>query len=455
MKKSTLALSFIAVLGAVVTAGSWYTGNQVAQKIQEILPLANQKLKVLEQYGIQAEMQNPQFSKGLFRSELKYDLKIGSLEDPSQSVILNGSENIYHGPLPLNRLQKLNFMPVLLSSEGKHISKDSRLASIGGDKEVMSSQVDVSYGGEMEVQAQLIPFNALGVETSGIRLNGNQKGIMIKTDFFKFADQIQFTQLEAQFKPDIDPKYPAIQLGEGMAKMKAVRFNDENATVVLENLEIDGKAEINQGRAKVKTVLALQPRFEGANQHDNIGKASFDLEVNLEAERLNRLFQISRNPLIAAQTPEGSQILEEMLANSPKAKGNLVMENDLGKNTLLFDIQSGQLEANRTRYDLTEFIKLLNGSKIALEVNSASLIKVFKPIMEVGLEVAQAEELASNTINALIAQGKAMQLLKVEGNNAKLTLDIENQQVTLNGNRLSEQALYGFLFMLMLGGVAK
>ncbi|OOR99338.1 hypothetical protein B0187_06165 [Haemophilus paracuniculus] len=454
MKKSTLALSVVAVLGAVVTGGSWYTGNQVEQKYQEILPLANQKLKALEQYGIQAEMQNPQFIKGLFSSDLNYDLKVEFLEGSSKSFIFNGAEKIYHGPLPLNRLQKLNFVPVLLSSEGRQTSQDSRLTSIFGDKAIITSQLDVSYGGELDAEAKITPFKTPDnqLETSEITVNGNQKGVSVKTDSARL-DNVQIENLAYQLKFETDPKYPAIQLGDVEVKMGTVRTNDEGGSLVLENLSVNGETKIKQGRAESNVKLKMQPRVALGNQQEKIGKVSFDLDLNLDADKLNRLSQISPNLFAAAQMPEGSQIFEEILANSPKVKGDLAIENDLGKNKLLLDIQSGQLDSNNTRYDLNEFVKLLNGSKIELDVNKPALIKVFKPFIAVDLkDLAAAEELATNTINELLDKGSQMQLLNVEGDKAKFQLDIENQQVKLNDKVLSDQELQGYLLMIMLGG---
>lgn len=457
MKKSTLALSIIAVLGVAVIGGSWYTGNQLEKKFPEILPLAQQQLKALNQFGIQAEMQNLQLSKGLFRSDVKYDIKLSLLDEPEKAVTLNGLEKLYHGPLPLNRLQKLNLMPVMLSGEGRTISKDNTLTQIFGDKNITTTQTTVSYAGEVDLQAQLSPFKTLDNkwESSGVNLNINKNKVSLKTDIVKFDDKIHIENLEYQAKPESDPNYSAMQLGEFKAKIKSIRFNDDKRHLVLENLDLNGKTKINQNRAETKAEIKLQPSIVFGNQPEKMGKLSFELDTNFDADKLNQLAQISLNTFVAMETPEGNKIVEEMWANSPKFKGNLEIENELGKNKLLLDIQSGQLDANSTRYNLTEFVKLLNGSKIELDLNKPALVKTVKPVVAANLEdQATAESIANNTINELLIQGNSMQLLKVEGDKAQFQLDIENQQVKLNGKILSEQELQGYLLMIMLGGAA-
>lgn len=66
MKKSTLAISVVAVLAAITTGGAWYTGSQVEQRYSELLKQANNTLHSLSAYGIKnAQISDVQFNKGL------------------------------------------------------------------------------------------------------------------------------------------------------------------------------------------------------------------------------------------------------------------------------------------------------------------------------------------------------------------------------------------------------
>lgn len=76
MKKSTMALSAIAVLVAVTTGGAWYTGNQIEQRYPALLEQLNGSLKSLNLYGVNAEISEVKLAKGVFSSDVQYNVNI-------------------------------------------------------------------------------------------------------------------------------------------------------------------------------------------------------------------------------------------------------------------------------------------------------------------------------------------------------------------------------------------
>lgn len=446
MKKSTLALSVAAVLGVAVVGGSWFTGSQAESRFREMIPMANQQLKALNAYGIEAEIQNPQFNRGFFSSDLSYDLKLklNWLENPQQ-MMLNGAEKIYHGPLPLNRLQKLNLAPALLSSEGTLTSKDPELTKLFDNKPISTSQIDMAYSGNVDAEAKIAPFKSADnqLESGVITLNKKQDDVWLKADSVKF-DSVQVEQLDYQLPMGKDEKYPAIKgLGKFTSSAKAVKVGNFN----LENIQFNGDGQIKQDRLLADGKITFKSSVTEQGKTEQFADVSLKAEVDLDAEKFNQFSEkVSQNQ---QNDPETVKLLEELGANAPKFKVDLELENTLGKNQLLIDVQSGKLDSNNTRYDLNEALKLLNNSKIDLAINQTSMIELLKRLAGM---TDNNSELATKTVTDLVQAGQQFGMVQVKGDEAKFNLSIENNQVKLNDKVLSEQELQGLLLMLALFG---
>lgn len=116
MKLSKIALSVVAVIGVSVVGGSWYTGKQVEEKYQALVVQANNQLKQLSgEFGANIELKDVQIDRHFFSSDAKYRLEVDFGDGKKLDFI--GNDKLHHGPLPLNRLAKFNFAPVMMSME--------------------------------------------------------------------------------------------------------------------------------------------------------------------------------------------------------------------------------------------------------------------------------------------------------------------------------------------------
>lgn len=118
MKLSKITLSVVAVIGVVAVGGSWYTGKQVEEKYQELVTQANHQFEQLSgEFGANIAFKDVQIERHFFSSEAKYRLEVDLGDGEKLDFI--GNDKIHHGPLPLNRLAKFNFLPVMMSTESK------------------------------------------------------------------------------------------------------------------------------------------------------------------------------------------------------------------------------------------------------------------------------------------------------------------------------------------------
>lgn len=148
MKKSKIAISVIAVLGAAWVGGAWFTGQTAETEYKRQIEQANQQFKALglsDSFNI--EYKNKQFERGLFSSQVEDEVVI-SLPKEAKTWRLPFSSKLYHGPLPLNQLAKFNLMPAMFSVEGfvsKNETTQDLFEVVKSDKP-LQYHVTTSYG---------------------------------------------------------------------------------------------------------------------------------------------------------------------------------------------------------------------------------------------------------------------------------------------------------------------
>ena len=115
MKKSKIAAGVVVALAAVWCTGAWFTGKKAEDEYLHQLKQLNQlfaKTDVLEESKI--FYKNIKFDRGLFASHIQDQIEI---HKANETIIIPLSSTIYHGPLPLDRVAKLNFVPAIFSSQ--------------------------------------------------------------------------------------------------------------------------------------------------------------------------------------------------------------------------------------------------------------------------------------------------------------------------------------------------
>ena len=147
MKKSVVALGVIVALGVVGVGGAWFTGEKAQTEYLRQIELANKQAQALGSSDLfKVVYQNKQFERGFFTSQVEDEVVI-SLPKEGKVFTIPFSTKLYHGPFPLNQLEKFNFVPTMFSAQGvigKNETTQPLFDLLKSDKPVQY-QVTTSY----------------------------------------------------------------------------------------------------------------------------------------------------------------------------------------------------------------------------------------------------------------------------------------------------------------------
>lgn len=493
MKKSALTISILSavgILGITFIGANWYTGNQVENAYRQYLPQINQNLKKLgDEYDIQAEIKNVQFDKGIFSSNVKYDVIISSLDGKFEKKILNGSDKLFHGPFPLNRLG----LPVALTIENQITSTDADIQKIFSKPQIFSANLALSYDGNVSGNAQLnpvkwMPKDSAAIDISAINIEGDLTKFRVKTDSIKATEKMtnffNLNQIEYQggFRKDsnnafiislqdlissqlkvkslqiTDPnnglfknkknlsfddleykgnitfnpnsKYAAIMLGESEINIKSIKVKADELDLSFDNIALKGSSNLKQDRIEHINELKLSPTVSSTLRTQKFGEIRLQLDSNLDAEKVNTLTTLVQNGVSGSQL---SYTAEQLMADSPKIKVGLELDNSSGKNKIVLDLKSGKVDSNNIRYDVEEFVKLLDSSKLDIQLNKASIEELISQLIALGKnEIGMTKDEALDIIEQYIQTGKTLGLITLDNENVKLNAEISQGKVKLN-----------------------
>lgn len=113
------AIGVIVALGALSTAGAWYTGQQLPEVLDTSIKKANEDMaKTLPAVGFSATVELLSLQQQLFSSDARYRIKlVGSLDGEAPANFeWTVTDHIEHGPFPLSRLKALKLLPVMALS---------------------------------------------------------------------------------------------------------------------------------------------------------------------------------------------------------------------------------------------------------------------------------------------------------------------------------------------------
>ncbi|WP_150538404.1 YdgA family protein [Actinobacillus vicugnae] len=463
MKKSTIALSVVAVLAAITTGGAYYTGNQIEQRYPELIAKANTGLKVLNAYDVNAQIEEIKLTKGLFSSDVEYDLKVQTKE---QTFTLKGHDKLYHGPLPLNRLIKGNLAPMLLSAETQISTLDEKVKAYFTDSNVLSATTHTSYRGDVLGNVTINPFKSKTIEASKIYFEGDYTGLgkqKLQTDSLKLQngnETIALTGLNYQANYQTNQNYPAIKgLGDYQFALKKLTITSENCPIFnLNELRSKGNSNIANDRVLSSTDLTFKMDGNNGSANAKLGQMHFDMQADLDAKSFNEFMVLSEN--FDEKNPEFEQqlhtALTRLLTQSAQLKvKELSLENSKGKNRFALNLDLNKFDIAQVSQlsSVEQVLKIFKPSSLNLDLNLATteeFIAKWLTIVPDQNYLGNPEENAKRIVQQLASIAKQSQLASVDAENVKLALNIENGKVNLNGRTLSESELQMILWALVL-----
>lgn len=462
MKLTKIVLSVVAVIGAVAVGGSWYTGKQVEEKYQELVVQANNQLKQLSgEFGANIELKDVQIDRHFFISNAKYRLEVGLGNGKKLDFV--GNDKLHHGPLPLNRLAKLNLAPVMMSAESK-LQAPEALKKLMGEH-IGTGFSNISYSGDVEGHFDISPIKHSDetghIETTPIKVQYSYdqklKGVdstveleslKIKAEEFDF--QIQGIVYDVQ--TENNESYPNLTLGKGSGKINAIEFKSKDGklsqikdVVVKGDNLLKGDRLISTGDLEAATF-----NIEGVE----MGKLKMDMAYDLDAKLTNDITPLLSNPQTLENEKTG-ELLLQLLAKSFKFHiNNFSLENSKGKVDLALLLNMAQFDPQNLG-NMQAVLQALSTSKFTSNINRQYAEDIIRQVSIVTEKLGEeeAKAFAKQQVDAVFLNAGVEQygLRKVDDNNVKIELTIDNGKVNLNGRELTEDELQMALFMIVMG----
>ncbi|WP_424409014.1 YdgA family protein [Pasteurella sp. PK-2025] len=472
MKKSAITFSVIMAIGALWTGSAWYTGKHIESAHQHYVEKVNTKLASLKHMGIDAKIAEVKFERGIFRSQLRYDL-VFQLEN--RDWVLPFQSTLNHGPFPLDRLSQFNLLPVFLSSQDQLVKQPHTQAwfDYAEGQNPFTSQIAVGYDQkisgkiaispvEMNIKNMALRWKGISAQFSHLDEHGagdmnlNMKDTQLRIEnpmSGKVAVDIGNITLNSQLSATEWEKIPV-----GVQKMHIDRFKayssfPQKADEKIEYRDWSIDANIRQDGAFVNYQIDNkigEMRF----QDQGMGQLEVGLSLNhLEGQSLNALLKLI----------EG----ENMANNSSREKAGALLKQLLDKHALIqvsplrLRNSQGKLDSNFTlEFANSQFEVLEKGQIFSLfkqlalnvDVEKAALEKFMATsLQQGGMSAEEADENAKMlmewTLNDLQENG----LFVNEHDNAKLRLILEKGELKLNGKVIPEDEVMFILLQFFLG----
>lgn len=463
MKKSSIALSVIGLLGVVTVGGSYFSGKIAEEKFNEYIAKSNQYYQKHSFGDFSAEIKDVKFERHWFSSDVSYtlDLKIGESKIP-----LKSNDKLYHGPFPMNRVMLGKFSPLAASLESKANTPEELKAWVATPV-LGTSRMDIGYDESYSGEATLNPIKGQYPEES-FKFELDKMVITFDSDK-NFNGSVSYQipvikytlnetngiidGVDAQIELKQDEAYRFLSNGKFDAKIKSIKISEpENNDVILENFQAKGALNIKDGRYISQNTVNTDIKLKRLEKSASLGKFTFDLDTDVDAKSYDGIM----NALVhkPEETTQIEQAVQQLLAKQPKLSIKaLSLENSKGKNHLSLAVNLAKLPSEDENKSLKESLSAFKESALNLVINIPATEEMMKQFAT--LEPTANEQDLSSTIKAAMEEikGQAVQsgLFSVSDQEIKSNITIDNGEVKLNGRPVSEEELQMAFFVIAMG----
>lgn len=484
------AIGVIVALGALSTAGAWYTGQQLPEVLDTSIKQANEDMaKTLPAIGFSATVELLSLDRQLFSSDARYRVEVvGSLDgEAATNVEWIITDRIEHGPFPLSRLKAFKLLPVMATSNyalERSPALDKWFAA-SQDGAPLQGQVSLGYDRSMQGNLRLQPLQMDLDEQTRIDFSG----LNVDFDTTADAEQIAASGLMDSFKVSaklasdenlrIEFKGMSLNsntrkgasdfyLGQNEMRLQLIELQvGENAPVLLKDfVQRDETSEANQQLSARYSYDVGMISYQGTD----IGSSQMYWNVkNLDAAALQSMIELygtllkdgkvdsetGMPQLTDAQTEQFKTDLEKLLAGKPGlALEKLAFKTANGESSFSFGLDLDK----PVSFDLpapelaNQLIAQLDAKLLVSKAMIADVIGVQATLAgetdkeAIAQQAAMVGEMASG-------MAVASELATVEGQSIVSNLHYANDQVTFNGKQMTVEQFVA-LAMSSGGGLA-
>ena len=491
MKKSTVALGVIVALGAVGVGGAWFTGEKAQTEYLRQIELANkQALALGSSDSFKVVYQNKQFERGFFTSQVEDEVVI-SLPKEGKVFTIPFSTKLYHGPFPLNQLEKFNFLPTMFSAQGvigKNETTQALFDLLKSDKPVQY-QATTGYNLSTKGKVELAGGELTDPESPGTKVTWSNinMGFDVNKDLAGKYD-MNLNEVSATVLPEVMGEQDGEDMPKSITmKMKGMKVEGSynptkwayiytgKSTSLIDSFEMAtldhaGKeSTVVEKGFKAKSDISLDGDFVSAKSENTVdsiavdgkdfGKLTYNGELNhIEANAANALIEALFTVFKSVSYDKNinEEVLSEILSswvenhgmaifnNQPQIKLNPVSISDnQGKVSLDLNVAL----AKDPKFDLMKgsLYKQFTDFAVHIHVDKATAEKImtqFAPEEDKALIKEKIEEQAK--------QAAAQNIVVNNDKNVALALVLEKGELKLNGQVIPEEQVQGVLFMLIM-----
>ena len=492
MKKSTVALGVIVALGVVGVGGAWFTGEKAQTEYLRQIELANQKLQSLGlSDSVNLVYKNKQFDRSFFTSQVEDEVVI-SLPKEGQVFTIPLSTKLYHGPFPLNQLEKFNFVPTMFSAQGvigKNETTQPLFDFLKSDKP-LQYQASTSYSlatkGKVELAAGEMtdphsPQNKISWSNIniGFDVDKDRAGKYDMTLDEVTADlgpssadgdsqdatavksvktKMKGMKLDASFNPT---KWAYIYTGKGSYstesfEMTSTDYAGKTTSLIEKGLKATSDISLNGDFVNLKSESAVDSFVLDGKE---LGKLTNNSELNhIEANAVNALIEAVFTVFKSVRDDKNvnDEVVSEILSSWVEEHGMAIFNNQpqLKLNPVAISDNQGKVSldlnvalAKDPKFDLMKgsLYKQFTDFAVHIHVDKATAEKILTQ-----LSPEEDKALIKENIEEQAKQAATQNIVVNNDKNVTLALVLENGELKLNGQVIPEEQVQGVLFMLIM-----
>lgn len=491
MNKSVgIVAGVIVVVGALATAGAWYTGTRIEGVLRDSIEQGNQELaKSLKGSGSSITLEMLSIDRHLFSSTAHYRVLVHdeNLTTEGKNAEFLFVDNIEHGPLPLSRLKSFKLLPVMAQSNFQMEQSPSatKWFAMSNGASPVTGHASVGYDRAATGALLLAPLELKDTDGtftfSGLRLDTEASADAEKIKVLGKMDNFQLNVTSEEGEVALGAKGVTLDMGGTKGKsgfylghnnLKADSFVAQvagQAPIALKDVtgtsltqeevgNLAAQMSYNVGMISYngKDVGALQSAFKISNFDVAASQALYDL-YQTKILPQQQAANAAGEKLVLQLSPADQQLIDTQIIKLLAAKPHVELER------LALKTANGESHL-RVAVDLTDTGSTEQPSpdrfRNAIAQLEARLV-LSKPMIS-DLATLQAN-LAGQTDPAAIAeQAKAagdmagamavmMQVAKVDGDNIVSNLQYANNIVDFNGQKMTPEQFIALIMSKVIG----
>lgn len=488
MKKSAVAVAVIVVLGAAWTGASWYTGTLIEQRMATEVENVNNQLKSnFPSAGLKVSYED--YNRHLFSTDVRYIVqndpafKGEQILKPGEQIVLK--ETISHGPFPTAQLKKFNFVPSMASvhTELENTPAVKALFDATKGKSLVDADTRIAYNGDTQSKITLIPVDyakdKISVKFDGGVINGDVAKDLSTIKFDANLDNLVITapnEMNQQEQITLqgislynDTHRGNFDINIGSQKINAKRVLvsvNGSESVIVEDFKLDafmGEDAKNLNGTLNYTLDAL--KISGKD----FGKGALSLKFSGVDGNGLKVFSKQYNDFISGYLSKDNIIdlnvyqkelmtlieknMPALLAGSPTLSIQpLSWKTSEGESQFTLDLNMANPDAQAPSDAplMLQSIKKLD-AKLAISMPMAVQLAAQSAELE-GHNAEEAKSLANQQIQGISAMGQMFKLTTQKDNMISSSFSYANEQVDLNGTKMSVSQL-ARMFSALGGGM--